>query len=74
MKRFALRLRHLRLTNNYSQAGLAYELERVGNLQVSQSTICRMECGHCIPDAQVLLYLTRIFNCPLHELLDLSEV
>jgi transcriptional regulator with XRE-family HTH domain len=70
MKQFPLQLRILRLTNNYTQAGLAYELERLGNLQVSQSTICRFECGQSIPDAEILLHLAHIFNCPVIDLLD----
>lgn len=73
MKRFAFRLRLLRVANNYTQAGLAYELEKLGNIPVSQSTICRFESGSAIPDAKTILLLIRIFNCQLHELLDPGE-
>lgn len=73
MKRFALRLRLLRVAHNYTQAGLAYELERMGDLQVSQSSICRFESGQAVPDLKILLLLVRIFKCPLDELLDPAE-
>jgi len=57
------------MANNYTQAGLAYELERICDLQVSQSTICRLESGRSIPDAEILLNLSRLFHCELGELL-----
>ena len=73
MKEFPLRLRLLRTANNYTQAGLAYELERSGDLQVSQSTICRLESGQSIPDAEILLQLTRIFHCDIAQLLSIDR-
>lgn len=69
MKDFPLKLRLLRIANNYTQAGLAYELERVCEVQVSQSTICRLESGQSIPDAAILLHLSRIFHCDISHLL-----
>ena len=69
MKEFPLKLRLLRMANNYTQAGLAYELERSCDIQVSQSTICRLESGRSIPDAEILLQLSRIFHCDIGHLL-----
>jgi len=69
MKEFPLNLRLLRMANNYTQAGLAYELERTCDMQISQSTICRLESGRSVPDAEILLHLSRIFHCDIRQLL-----
>jgi transcriptional regulator with XRE-family HTH domain len=69
MKDFPLKLRLLRTANNFTQAGLAYELERCFDRQVSQSTICRLESGRSMPDAEILLHLSQIFHCDIGELL-----
>jgi transcriptional regulator with XRE-family HTH domain len=73
MKEFPIKLRLLRLAKNYTQAGLAYELERLCNIQVSQSTICRLESGRSMPDAAILLHLSRVFQCDINELITPHE-
>ncbi len=73
MKDFPLRLRMLRTAHNFTQAGLAYELERIGDVQVSQSTICRLENGQSIPDAEILVNLTRIFHCDIGQLISFQK-
>ena len=73
MKDFSLQLRLLRTAHNLTQAGLAYELERISDVQVSQSTICRLENGRSIPDAEILVNLTRIFHCDIHQLISFQK-
>ena len=68
MKNFALNLRLMRTAHNLTQSGLAYELENQHQLQVSQSTICRLESGNTAPDAVLLFHVAQVFGCSMEQL------
>lgn len=64
---FGDRLKSLRLSHNYSQVQLAYELN------VSKQTISNWENGNILPSIEMLIKISRYFSVSSDYLLGLDD-
>lgn len=63
-KNIGLFIKELRIQKGYTQAELA------SKLNISDRTVSKYECGRGIPDIDILLRLSEIFDISINEILN----
>lgn len=63
-KTIGLFIKELRTQKGYTQAELA------AKLNISDRTVCKYECGRGMPDIDILLKLSEIFDISINEILN----
>ena len=68
-----MRLRELRKKKNLSQQGLAIELKKIVNLNISREALSNYECGARNPSLDTLNKLSQYFNVSIDYLINGEE-